>query len=83
MIVSIIETLRNNLKLTAVLAVAIIIGLAVWGAFFVDMHHAHTEAEHLPFFWALFGLLGGALLILVATLLGKLGIMTREDYYDD
>lgn len=83
MIVSIIETLRNNLKATLIAVIVITVGLAVWGAFFVDTHHAHTKAEHYPFFWALFGFLGGASLILVSVILGKLGIMTREDYYDD
>ncbi len=83
MIVSIIETLRNNLKATAIACIVIAVGLAVWGSFFVDTHHAHTQAEHYPFFWALFGFLGSVLLIVIAVILGKLGIMTREDYYDD
>ncbi len=83
MIVSIVETLRNNLRVTVIAGIVIAVGLAVWGSFFVDTHHAHTEAEHFLFFWALFGSLGGVLLILVAAILGKLGIMTREDYYDD
>ncbi|MFP3983515.1 MAG: hypothetical protein ACLFV2_07480 [Desulfurivibrionaceae bacterium] len=83
MIVSIIETLRNNIKITIIVSIAVLVGLALWGGFFVDTHHAHTKAEHYPFFWALFGFLGGVLLILLAALLGKLGIMTREDYYDD
>ena len=43
----------------------------------------HTAAEHWPFFWSLFGLVGAIILIVLARFLGFLGIMTREDYYDD
>jgi hypothetical protein len=37
----------------------------------------------IPGFWSLFGLGSCAVVIMVARLLGKSGIMTREDYYDN
>jgi hypothetical protein len=49
----------------------------------VDKEHAHTEAEHIPAFWAAFGFVGCVVLILVSKWFGHLGIMTREDYYDE
>ena len=83
MIISIIESLRSNLKRTFGICIAVIILIALWGSFLVDTHHAHTAAEHWPFFWSLFGLVGAIVLIVLARFLGFLGIMTREDYYDD
>jgi len=42
----------------------------------------HTAAERFPGFWAVFGLVGCIVLILVSKGFGHLGIMQREDYYD-
>jgi hypothetical protein len=39
--------------------------------------------EHLPTFWAVFGFLGCVVIVLFSKWFGHLGIMTREDYYDD
>ena len=78
--ISLIEFFRERPKFTAI-ACLILIGLiAFWGSF---LSHAHLKMEKFPFFWTLFGLIGGALLILVSRFLGRLGIMTREDYYDE
>lgn len=83
MITSMIQFFRDRLK-TTILACLVLIGLiALWGSFMVDTSHAHTDMEKLPFFWTFFGLLGGAVLILLSRFLGSLGIMTREDYYDE
>jgi hypothetical protein len=50
----------------------------------VDKDHAHTWGErHLPGFWAVFGFVGCVVLILASKAFGHLGIMTREDYYDE
>jgi hypothetical protein len=49
----------------------------------VDKEHAHTAVEHLPGFWAVFGFVGCVVLIVGSKWFGHLGIMTREDYYDD
>jgi hypothetical protein len=49
----------------------------------VDKEHAHTAVEHWPAFWAAFGFLGCVVIILFSKWFGHLGIMTREDYYED
>ena len=49
---------------------------------FVDKHHAHTWAEHIPGFWSVFGFLACSILIIVAKWFGRQGIETRENYYD-
>jgi hypothetical protein len=48
----------------------------------VDKEHAHTWAEHLPGFWALFGLIGCVLLVVLSKGFGHRGISKPEDYYD-
>ncbi len=78
-----IEFFREHLKLTVVACVMAIIAIALWGSFMIDLSHAHLAMEKIPFFWSIFGLIGGALLILVSRFFGRLGIMTREDYYDE
>lgn len=82
MLVRIIDFFRDRLPLVircccAVLAILVVID------FFVDKHHAHTKVEHLPGFWAVFGFVACVVIILVSKWFGHLGIMTREDYYDD
>lgn len=49
----------------------------------VDKEHAHTAAEHIPAFWSVFGFVGCAILIIASKWFGHLGIMQREDYYDE
>lgn len=83
--VQIIEFLRNHLK-TVVRVCLVILGIialidAIPGI--VDKHHAHTKAEHFPAFWAAFGFLGCLVLVIFSKAFGHLGIMNREDYYDE
>lgn len=80
---SLIEFFRNRLKGTIVACLVLLVLIGIWGSFMIDLSHAHTKMEKFPFFWTIFGLAGGAVLILFSRLLGALGIMTREDYYDD
>ncbi len=80
-----IEYLRNRLKTViwvccAVLALLVLLDVV---PAVVDKEHAHTAPEHWPAFWSLFGFLGCAVLILFSKWYGHLGIMTREDYYED
>ena len=82
-----IDFLRNRLRLVVRVAIAALIVLVLLDAVpvIVDKEHAHTAAEHLehlPAFWAAFGLLGCLLLVIVSKTFGHLGISTREDYYD-
>lgn len=49
----------------------------------VGKEHAHTAAERVPGFWALYGFLGCVIIILLSKAFGHAGIMQREDYYDE
>jgi hypothetical protein len=84
-LVKIIEWLRNRLKAViwvACIALAVLVALdAIPGV--VDKEHAHTEAEHFPAFWAVFGFVGCVLIIILSKWFGHAGIMKREDYYDE
>jgi hypothetical protein len=84
-LVKIIEWLRNRLKAVvwiACLALAALVALdAIPGL--VDKEHAHSEAEHFPAFWAVFGFIGCVLIIVLSKWFGHAGIMRREDYYDE
>jgi hypothetical protein len=79
-----IDFLRNHLRLVVWIGVAALVVLVLLDAVpaIVDKEHAHTAAEHIPAFWAAFGLLGCLLLVIVSKTYGHLGISTREDYYD-
>jgi len=84
-LVALIEFLRTRLKMVirlSLVALAVIILLDAL-PFVVDKEHAHTSAEKLPAFWSVFGFVGCVILILVSKWFGKLGIMQREDYYDE
>ena len=80
-----IEFLRRHLKTVIRVCLALLVALVLIDAipFFVDKHHAHTKAEHIPGFWAAFGFLGCVLIIIFSKAFGHAGIMTREDYYDE
>lgn len=51
--------------------------------FVVDKGKAHSAVEKLPGFWAVFGLVGCIFLIIASKKFGDLGIVKREDYYND
>ena len=80
-----IDYLRDRLKTVVRAGLAVLVVLVVLDAVpaVVDKEHAHTAMEHVPAFWEVFGLLGGLRLVVVAKTFGRLGISTREDYYDD
>ena len=80
-----IEFLRDRLKTVIWVSCAALALLVVLDAIpaIVDKEHAHTSPEHWPAFWAGFGLLGCAAIVLFSKWFGHLGIMTREDYYED
>jgi phage-related holin len=66
-------------------SLAVLVALVVLDAIpgIVDKKHAHTAMEHVPAFWTVFGLLGCLLLVIISKAFGRLGISTREDYYDE
>lgn len=79
-----IEFLRNRLKTVVWVCVAALALLVLLDAIpaIVDKEHAHTAAEHIPAFWAGFGFLGCAALIILSKWFGHAGIMQGEDYYE-
>lgn len=84
-LVPLIEFLRSRLKTVVRVCLVLLALLVLLDAIpgLVDKEHAHTAAEHWPGFWAVFGFVGCAVLILASKAFGKAGIMQREDYYDD
>ncbi len=83
MIVQFIDYLRNRLQAVTYLFFGGIVAIAIWSVT-VDLHHAHTWAEkHIPAFWGFFGLLSAIVIIFFSLWLGKAGIESREDYYDN
>ena len=83
MIVNIIEFFRARLKATIRISLVVLAALVVWDALFVSKEHVHTFVERIPGFWAVFGFVACVVIIIVSKWFGHLGIMTREDYYDD
>ena len=83
MIVNIIEFFRARLKATIRVCLVMLAVLVVWDALFVSKEHVHTFVERIPGFWAVFGFVACVVIIIVSKWFGHLGIMTREDYYDD
>jgi len=84
-LIRLIEFLRGRWKTVVrfyLIGLAVLVILDAIPAI-VDKEHAHTWVERLPGFWAVFGLVGCILLILLSKAFGHLGIMQREDYYDD
>ncbi len=84
-LVKLIEFLRNRLKLVVIICCAVLALLVLIDAIpaIVGKEEAHTKPEHWPAFWALFGFIGCAILIVVSKWFGHAGIMQREDYYDE
>ncbi|HWW03155.1 MAG TPA: hypothetical protein VNZ64_25870 [Candidatus Acidoferrum sp.] len=82
-LVKLIEFLRNRLKTVVRVCFGVLALLILCDALFVSKESAHTSTEHIPGFWSLFGFIGCALIIILSKWYGHVGIMTREDYYDD
>ncbi|WP_211215144.1 hypothetical protein [Desulfovibrio desulfuricans] len=80
---NIIEFFRARLKATIRVCLVVLAALVVWDALFVSKEHVHTFVERIPGFWAAFGFVACIVIIIVSKWFGHLGIMTREDYYDD
>ena len=82
MLLRLIEFLRQRLR-AVIFASCGVLALVALIDVFVDKHHAHTKAEHLPAFWSVYGFIACVLIVLLSKAFGKAGIMTREDYYDE
>jgi hypothetical protein len=84
-LVHLIEFFRARLKAVIWVCYGVLALLVVIDAlpFLVDKEHAHTQVEHLPGFWSVFGFVACALIIFLSKGYGHAGIMKREDYYDE
>jgi peptidoglycan/LPS O-acetylase OafA/YrhL len=82
MILDLIEFLRQRLKRVIQICCVILALLAGFDALLLDKGKAHTAAEYLPGFWAVFGFVSCVVIIFVSKWFGKLGITRQEDYYD-
>ena len=81
-VVRLIECLRARLRLVIWSGVALLALLVLFDAILVNKEDAHTNAEHWPAFWSVFGFVACLLIIFVSKWYGHRGIMTREDYYE-
>lgn len=82
MILKTIQYLRSRLKRVIQVCCLILALLVGFDALLLDKAKAHTLAEHLPGFWAVFGFVSCVVIIFVSKWFGKLGITRQEDYYD-
>lgn len=83
-LLKLIDYLRDRLKTVVRICYVVLALLVVIDATpLIDKHHAHTAMEHLPGFWSVFGFVACVLIIFISKWYGHLGIMTREDYYDE
>ena len=57
--------------------------LIIFDTIWVSKEHAHTAVEKIPAFWSIFGLISCLVIIIFSKWLGHLGIMRRENFYDD
>lgn len=86
-LVRLIEWLRARLRVVIRVAFVLLGVLVLLDALPWVVHkegHAHTWVEsHVPGFWAVFGLVGCMVLIVLSKAFGHAGIMRSEDYYDE
>jgi hypothetical protein len=80
---ALIEFLLRHIKKVRIISLCFLGLLIVFDWLFVDKSHAHTEPEHYIGFWSIFGFVACLAIIFISKWYGHLGIMTREDYYDD
>lgn len=84
-LVALIDFLRQRLKTVLRVCYGVLALIVILDAlpFIVDKEHAHSAVEKLPGFWAVFGFVGCVILIIASKAFGHMGIMKREDYYDE
>ena len=82
-LLKLIQFLRDRLKTVILVGIAVLVLLALADIFLLNNDEAHTPVEHIPAFWSIFGFAACVVIILASKWFGHLGIMTREDYYED
>ena len=80
-----LEFLNKHLKAVVRLSLLVLVLVVVLDFVpdLINKHHAHTKAEHIPGFWAVFGFFGCLLIFVVSKTYGHLGISKHEDYYGE
>ncbi len=81
MIVRCISWLRSHYGMVRKSFCALL-ALLVVGDLLVPRHHPHFLGDEIPGFWALFGFLACALIIIASKWLGHAWLFRPEDYYD-
>lgn len=84
-IIQILEALNRRWKLLVRLFLLVLAVLVVIDAIpaLVDKEKAHTTMELLPGFWSLYGFISCVVIVYVSKWFGDIGIMRREDFYND
>ena len=82
-IVRIIRFLQQRRRSVILACCTVLVALALSDALLLDKTKAHTWMEKIPAFWSLFGFASCVVIIIASKWFGHLGIMTREDYYDE
>ncbi len=82
-LVILIDFLKKHIGRVRTASLCSLLALVVFDWLWVDKSPAHTGPEHYVAFWALFGFVSCVAIIFLSKWYGYLGIMTREDYYDD
>ena len=70
--------LKRLFKMLFVLALIVVLGLG----FYVKPHHIYFPWDELPNFNAIFGLVGGSIVIVFSKVIVQWFISKKEDYYD-
>jgi hypothetical protein len=82
-LVALIDFLQKHIRRVRIISLCSLLLLVVIDWLFVDKSAAHTGPEHYIAFWALFGFVSCVVIIFLSKWYGYLGILTREDYYDE
>ncbi len=82
-LVELIDFLKKHMRQVRIVSLYGLLILVVFDWLFVDKSQAHTGPEHYVAFWALFGFVSCVAIIFLSKWYGYLGILTREDYYDE
>ncbi len=81
MIVRFISLLRRHYGLVQK-GFCVLLGLLVLGDLLVPRHHVYFLGDEIPGFWALFGFLACAIIIIGSKWLGHAWLFRPEDYYE-
>ena len=79
-LLEIVEVLRT--KKVRRIAYGVLIVL-IMVDFFIPRYEVHFFGDEIPGFWSLFGFIACVLIIVVSKWIGHLGLMQRENYYDE